>query len=202
MKIHSDIQQGTPEWHKLRTGRITGTRIAKMAGGKPATVDNLCYEVAAERLTGQSSDNGYVSEVMARGVELEAEARSAFSVEYLLPVTEVGFVEVDDLFGVSPDGLIGDDSGLELKCPLPHTHLKYLMAGETAWRAYRWQVQGGLWATGRSYWYFVSYCPAFEQPLHVNIVETDEDDQKKISESAAKCREKITEIVNKVKGGE
>jgi len=194
MKMHNVIQ-GTEEWHALRVGRITGTRIAKMAGGKKPTVDKLCYEVASEIITGIKDENKHTSAAMIHGTETEPEARSAFSVEYLLPVQEVGFVEVDDLFGVSPDGLIGDDAGIEIKCPMPHTHLKYLSDGDKAWRAYRWQVQGCLWATGRKKWYFVSYCPLFDNnSLIVNEVKADASDQDKITQQAEYCRNKIKEI--------
>ena len=199
MKIHN-CQQGSDEWFALRTGRITGTRIAKMAGGTKPTIDGLCYEVASEIITGQRSDAIKATPAMERGTEMEAEARSAFSAEYLLNVVEVGFFEVDDLFGVSPDGLIGDDAGLELKCPLPHTHLKYITAGDKAWRAYRWQVQGCLWATGRARWYFASYCPLFDgMELVVNVVGPDADDLAKIAEKAEYCRGKINEILEVLK---
>lgn len=200
--IHN-VEQGTAEWHSLRIGRITGTRIADMAGGTKATVETLCFKVATEILTGQASESTPVTAAMQHGTMLEPEARSAFSVEYMLPVAEVGFFEVDELFGVSPDGLIGDYAGLEIKCPMPHTHLRYLIDGDTAWRAYRWQVQGSLWATKRDCWYFASYCPAWQgmgMALHVNEVKPDPADQHKIAEAAEYCRKRISEIIKQIRG--
>ena len=201
MIIHT-CEQRTPEWHALRIGRVTGTRFKDMVGGKPPTFELLCKKIAAERLTGQSSDQPFrITPAMERGVELEGEARAAFEIETLQRVSEVGFVEMDDMFGVSPDGLIGDNVGLELKCPLPSTHLGYLMAQGDSWRSYKWQVQGSLWVTGAVQWYFVSYCPAFaeDKRLLIEVVEPDMKYQALITEKAEKLRERVNEIIEAVK---
>jgi hypothetical protein len=82
-------------------------------------------------------------------------------------VERVGFCATDDgRCGASPDGLLGDDNGLEIKCPAPHTHLKYLTAGVVP-PEYRLQVQTCMYVTGRSAWTFVSYSRFFP-PLIVH----------------------------------
>jgi hypothetical protein len=192
------VQQRSVEWYALRTGRITGTSFATMANGTKAAIEKLCWEVATERHTGRSVEKPYINEAMQRGIDMEDEARRAFELDQFLPVEEVGFVSKDDLLGVSPDGLIDDWGGLEIKCPQPETHFQYLREGRRAWKgSYWWQVQGGLWVTGRSLWYFVSYCPEFPagETLFIDEVGPDAKAFEKLEEGAEFCRERTAEIL-------
>ena len=201
MIIHSDIEQRSPEWFALRCGRITGTRIGDMAGGKPPTVELLCKKIAAEILTGQSVEKSFTSDAMQAGIDTEAEARAAYEMETLSRVWEVGFISEGELFGVSPDGLIGDEGMVELKCPLASTHIGYLMAGGKAWRSYRWQIQGQLWVSGRDYVDFVSYCPTFPESkqLLIERVVPDAKDFAVMDERAEQCKARIAEILEAVR---
>ncbi|MEM9236783.1 MAG: lambda exonuclease family protein [Verrucomicrobiota bacterium] len=96
------------------------------------------------------------------GIRLESEARQRFAELEGVEVKECGFaLHESKRFGCSPDGhLVGKfiRRGLEIKCPLPETHVRYLMAG-TLPDEYRAQVHGSMAVTGAKAWYFFSYCP-------------------------------------------
>jgi len=197
MIVHA-MPQRTLEWFAVRRGKITGTSFPTMANGKKASIETLCLKTAAERVTGVSCENEYSNAAMENGVEMEAMGREAYEARDFVQVREVGFVELDEYIGVSPDGLVGDEGGVEIKCPQPHTHLSYLLARGKAWTGYKWQVQGTLWVTGRSWWDFISFCPAFPlgKRLLVERVTPDAECFRKLEAGAAFCRKRIAEIVN------
>ncbi|MFA5617298.1 MAG: lambda exonuclease family protein [Syntrophorhabdaceae bacterium] len=162
MKIHQ-MPQRSDDWFAVRVGKITATSFATMANGRDATIETLCLKTAAEIITGQAGEKLYINAAMQHGIDTEEQAKAAYSIANLCHVQEVGFIELNEYIGCSPDGLIDDDGGLEIKCPETHTHLTYLNEKGNAWKAYKWQVQGALWITGREYWDFVSFCPAFSK---------------------------------------
>ena len=195
MKLY-DMPQRSDEWFAVRLGKITSTSFATMANGQPSTIETLCYKVAAERITGVASGNGYTNAAMEHGVETEALARLAYETRSFAAIQEVGFAELDEYIGVSPDGLVDNDGGVEIKCPQPHTHLQYL-AEKTPWRSYKWQIQGCLWVTGRDWWDFASFCPDFPagKQLLVERVVPDAAAFKKLAAGADHCRKRIAEIM-------
>ena len=148
MIIH-EMKQRSDEWFAIRTGRITSTSFSAMANQNKAPIENLCLQTAAEKLTGVSCESGFTNAVMDNGAETEALARAAYETTQMVHVVEVGFISLDEDIGCSPDGLVGDAGGLELKCPMPHTHLGYLLAPQKLVAKYKWQVQGFLFVTGR-----------------------------------------------------
>lgn len=157
MIIH-ECDQRTEEWHALRLGRITGTGFSKvLAKGQGKTRKSYMLQLAAERLTGESEDS-YINEDMKRGMELEDEAFEFYEGVNLTPVQKVGFVERDEWIGVSPDGLIGDDGLLELKCPRSTTHLTNIMDNRMP-PTYKAQVQGQIWVCEKEWCDFTSYDP-------------------------------------------
>lgn len=158
MKIH-DMPQRSDDWFQVKLGKFSATDFATVANGKSQTKRNLELKKAAEIITGHYDAKTYRNFHMDRGVEFEDEARMAFELETGLSVDEVGFVEMDEFTGVSPDGLIGDHAGIEIKCKDTHTHLSCLLSGDNA---YKWQIQGSLYVTGRNVWYFASYSPFFD----------------------------------------
>jgi len=193
MKIYN-CEQRSEEWHNLRLGRVTGTRIKDMTAGKPSTFENLCRKIVAEKITGFSADPPFkISAAMQHGIDTEEEARSVFEFELMEKIEEVGFIEKDEDFGVSPDGIIDNCVGVELKCPQPNTHIGYLMDPGNAWKAYLWQIQGGLWVSGFDLWYFVSYCPNFQEDkrLVVSKILAIPEYQDKITEKAKKLRARV-----------
>ena len=161
-----DVQQGTEEWHAQRIGRVTSSRIAdvmaKGRGGAPS-VSRKKYvnALALERYTGKKEIT-YANDAMARGIELEPLARSAYESFTKTAVREVGFIVHPDFnwTGSSPDGLVGDDGLVEIKCPLNPKHHENLFRGGPD-PQYHWQMQHQMWVTGRAWCDFVSWNPEF-----------------------------------------
>jgi len=168
-------EQGSPEWLASRLGIPSASMFAKIVTTKGAwstSADSYINQLVAERLTGEREEV-FQSHHMIRGTELEPDARDLYSLMTDSEVTEVGFCLHDTLAaGCSPDGLIGEDGGLEIKCPAPSTHVEYLRGGVLPSK-YKQQVMGCLWITGREWWDFVSYHPTMK-PLIVRV-ERDEE---------------------------
>jgi len=158
----------------------------------------IIYRVAAERLTGLKKGSDWGSAPKDFGVETEDEARVSFMLETGLDVYEVGFVEFNEWIGCSPDGLIGDDEGLEIKCPNSDTHLRYLNRPEDLLDDYRYQCVGGLLCTGRKRWHLYSYDPRFEsermRSVHV-IIERDEAEMCLLGNRLNEAIDKVEELL-------
>ena len=201
MLIH-EMEQRSDEWHAVRVGKITGTSFTTMANGKKDTIEKLCLQTAAEKLTGRSCESGYTNAAMENGCETEALGRQAYEATQLVHVAEVGFIELDEYIGCSPDGMVGD-GGFELKCPMAHTHLGYLLDPETLPKKYKWQVQGFLWVTGRAWIDVVSFNELFPPDKQLLIVRVlpDADAFEKLEAGADYCRKRIAEILNGVTDG-
>jgi hypothetical protein len=123
------------------------------------------YQLLAEWLIGGPTVQ-FETEWMKRGTELEPEARLYYEMQTDEAVEEVGFICTDDgLRGCSPDGLVGEYGGLEIKVPAPHTHMEYLIKGRVP-NDYIPQVQGCLMLTDREWWDFLSYSPGLPPILH------------------------------------
>ena len=174
MKI-LEMEQGTQEWLEARLGCPSGSGFSKLitASGTPSSsAESYINDLIAELITGESTPF-HVTEWMQRGTELEPFARMNYELETDREVTEVGFCMHDILrCGVSPDGLIDDDGGIEIKCPKPSTHVKYLRNGKLP-SEYKAQVMGCLWITGREWWDFMSYHP--QMPNLLIRVHRDEE---------------------------
>lgn len=168
-------EQGSPEWLAARLGIPSASMFAKIVttkGSWSTSADTYINQLVAERLTGEREEV-FQSHHMIRGTELEPDARDLYSLMTNSEVIEVGFCLHDTLAaGCSPDGLIGENGGLEIKCPAPSTHVEYLRGGVLPSK-YKQQVMGCLWITGREWWDFVSYHPTMK-PLIVRV-ERDEE---------------------------
>lgn len=173
MKFH-DVQQTSEEWIRLRLGIPTASNFdqimtpAKMQLSKSA--DKLIARLIGEKLSPFLPDRAesYASRAMQWGQETEAEARRFYEMEKNCTVTNGGFCTTDDeKLGCSPDGLIGDDGCIEIKCPEPGTHVGYLLAG-TLPDEYKPQVHGHLIVTNRKYCDFLSYAIGLP-PLLVRV---------------------------------
>ncbi len=158
MKIHTDIIQNSPEWYKIRLGLVTASNFSKvLAKGQGKTRRAYMLKLAAERLTGESQES-YSNANMDWGTQTEPQARAHYEAIMGVTVEQVGFIELNEDVGVSPDGLIGEDGGLESKCPLTTTHLEYIMANKTP-SVYVPQIQGLLWIAKLEYCDFCSFDP-------------------------------------------
>lgn len=160
MIIH-DVEQGTPEWLRLRLGIPTASQFTRLVTPKTrklsGSIDGYVNELLAEWFIGEP-----VVEIdspwMSRGRELESEARAWYSMDIGADVRQVGFVTDDEATaGCSPDGLVGDAGGVEIKCPSAGVHVGYMLGGD---HKYELQMQGCMWLTDRQWWDFVSYNPS------------------------------------------
>lgn len=162
-------EQYSPEWWEARRGIPTASafdRIITPTGKLSAQADDYINELIGERvcLTPNFFADNPMSAAMANGRDCEPQARSWYELEHA-EVERVGFIMTDDeRFGCSPDGLVGSDGCLELKCPKLKTQVKYLLAGGLP-PEYKPQVHGQLIVTGRSWVDFVSYAPGLDKLL-------------------------------------
>lgn len=171
MIVHQ-CEQGSPEWFELRRGVPTASQFHRILTGKgklSAGADQYICELIADKMRLGPPLVTYRSGPMRDGQATEAEARSWYEMEVDLDVQRVGFVTTDDgRFGCSPDSLVGDHGGLELKCPTGKVHAGYVLAGEHVPRQYRPQVHGALAVTDRQFWDFLSYSAGMP-PLLVRV---------------------------------
>lgn len=190
--------QGTPEWFAARVGCLTASRagdlMARTKTGPSASRANLLTQLAVERLTGTPVDT-FQNGAMQRGVELEPVARAAYEANKGILVEEVGFILHPSIprVGASPDGFVGDDGLLEIKCPSAMAkHLDALRSGAHAVE-YRWQLQHQLWVTGRSWADVVSFDPRWPEHLQLAITRVERD-KSAIAELEAACIEADMEV--------
>ena len=183
----SNFEQGSNEWLQSRLGKPTASNFGKLITptGKPSTsAEGYINELIAQRITGELPEF-YTNAAMERGNELEPAAKALYEFINDVEVAEVGLCLHDTLdCGASPDGLIGVDGGIEIKCPLPHTHIAYLREGVVPGK-YIPQIQGCLWITGREWWEFMSYHPAMED-LIVRV-ERDNEYIKKLADQVERA---------------
>ena len=183
----SNFEQGSSEWLQSRLGKPTASNFGKLITptGKPSTsAEGYINELIAQKITGELPEF-YTNAAMERGNELEPAAKALYEFINGVEVVEVGLCLHDEFeCGASPDALVGDDGGLEVKCPLPHTHVAYLRDGKVPSK-YIPQIQGCLWITGREWWDFMSYHPAMED-LIVRV-ERDNEYIKKLADQVERA---------------
>lgn len=154
------MPQGSTEWLGVRLGVVTASEIDALVTPewKLRTGDGVktyLHEKLSEKIMGYGGTGS--TWAMGQGQLLEDEVCPWLTFAHGIAVQKVGFCQSDDLrTGCSPDGLIGDDCGLEIKCPQPPQHIRYLLDNEVP-KAYRAQVQMSMFVTGRPAWMFVSY---------------------------------------------
>lgn len=165
-----DCEQGSEEWLEARKGIPTASRFSEIItpkkGDLSSSADGYIAELIAEQLGEEPAFTG--NQWTERGQVLEPEARNWYEFHYALPVEQVGLILRDDrLVAASPDGLIGDNCGIEIKCPAPKTHIKWLIAGGLP-DDHKAQVHGNMLLSEKTQWIFVSYCPGLT-PLVVDV---------------------------------
>lgn len=155
--------QGSDEWFAARLGKVTASRIADLMArtktGWGASRANYMAELLCERLTGQTAER-FTNAAMQWGTDTEPQARAAYEFLTGNTVTEVGFVDHPRvaMSGASPDGLVGEDGLVEIKCPNTSTHIETLLS-ETVPGKYRMQMLWQMACTGREWCDFVSFDP-------------------------------------------
>jgi hypothetical protein len=169
-----DCIQGSEEWADARRGIATASRFGdfltpkKLEFSKPGA-RTYAYELLAERIVPPHYwvSSNYASGPMRNGIDKEDEARNYIAFQMGVECQQVGFVMTDDRqFGASPDSLIGDDSGLELKCPLHKTQIKYLLNPQELVDEYKAQCNGAMIVTKRTSWILMSYAVGLPPVIH------------------------------------
>jgi len=175
------MKQGSQEWFKVRCGKVTGSGFANiLVKGKGKTRTTYMLKLAAERATGVIQPT-FQNDAMRWGSETEPQARAYYERVTGNKVEQVGFVELNEYVGVSPDGIVGDGL-IEIKCPNTATHIGYLKAGVLP-SAYKAQVQGQMWVADKKWCDFVSFDPRCPEPYFCIRVERDNDYIKTLSEA-------------------
>lgn len=173
--------QRSDEWFTQRLGKVTASRfkdvLAKLkSGDEAATRRNYRAQLVIERLTGQQAER-FTSAAIEWGQDTESLARLAYTLATKNLVEEVGFVQHATLAaGASPDGLIGLDGCLEIKCRLTANHIETLKLGHMP-PEHMAQVQGQMWMTGRKWCDFVSFDPTLPENAQLFIERIDRDDE-------------------------
>lgn len=194
-----ECEQGSIKWRQVRIGIPTASqfkRILTPTGKLSASATDYMYELIAESLIGQPY-NSMSSQFMERGNELEQEAIDYYEFATDQIVDRVGFCVRDDgLAGCSPDGLVGQDGGLEIKCPGAKNHVGYLLNDQLFYPDYKVQVQGSLYVTGRDWWDLLSYNPVM--PNRICRVQRDEGYIGKLEQALGEFNDKLNELKEKV----
>lgn len=188
------LEQGSDEWFQARLGKPTGSGFSKIItpdkGDKSKSYTTYLHELIAERLI-RDREVTFKSEWMDRGNELEPFARSAYEFIHEVDVEQIGFILNDkETIGVSPDGLIGNIGGLEIKCPKASTLVKWVLDDRLPLE-YKPQVMGCLWVSEREWWDFIGYHPSMN--LFIKRIYRDEDYIKKMSQHITDFTDELEE---------
>lgn len=205
MKIIKDIEQGSADWHKMRLGKITASRMKDVlskgrGSAQSKTAETYMMELIAEKLTGEVKPF-FENDAMRWGTETEPQARFMYELKSGNTVEEVAFIERSDFIGVSPDGLIGDDGVIEIKCPTTITQIKRALTDNYS-KDYYDQIQMQLWVSGRLWCDFLSFDPRLDVDASYLIqrVERNEEYIKEMEEKTNLFIDKMLETLNKLTG--
>jgi len=175
------MEQRTDEWFSARLGKVTASRVsdvvAKTKSGYSASRDNYMAQLVCERLTNKPTES-FSNAAMDWGTQTEPLARAAYEIYANYFVNEVGFIDHPRILwsGASPDGLVGDDGLIEIKCPNTSTHIDTLLS-QTVPKKYNDQMQWQMACTGKEWCDFVSYDPRLPEHLRLFVKRIDRDAQ-------------------------
>ena len=196
------IEQGSQEWLALRSGKVTASKAADvMSSITTAGYRNYLADLVVERLTGNKTES-FINAAMQWGVDQEPLARAEYEVKTGNFVDQIAFVDHPTIvnFGCSPDGLVGDDGLIEIKCPNTATHIDYVMQDKVPTK-YIPQIQCQLAVTGRKWCDFVSFDPRLPDGLQILIVRLERDDEyiEKLEARVVKFLDEVNSAVNGLK---
>jgi putative phage-type endonuclease len=201
------MEQQTNEWFAARLGKVTASRvadvIAKTKTGYSASRDNYMAQLICERLTGQKGES-FTNAAMEWGTQTEPLARSAYENARSLLVKEVGFINHPriEMSGASPDGLVGDDGLVEIKCPNTATHIDTLLSGKVPTK-YITQMQWQMLCCQRKWCDFVSFDNRLPEHLQLFVQEVEFDPEycamleKEVSQFLAELDSKVAKLKEK-----
>ena len=167
------MEQRTEEWHLLRVGKVTASRvadiIAKTKTGYSTSRENYLAQLVCERMTGKPAES-YSNSAMQWGTDQEPFARAAYEAAKDVLVDELGFAThpTISMAGASPDGLVGEFGLVEIKCPNTATHIQTLLDQKVP-EKYNVQMQWQMACTGRQWCDFASFDPRMEEGLQLFI---------------------------------
>lgn len=199
--MNAPIVQGSAEWHALRLGKVTASRVsdvlAEIKSGEAASRANYRAELIAERLTGVAAES-FANAAMQWGTEQEPFARAAYEVHANELVDQIGFIDHPriDMSGASPDGLVGKDGLVEFKCPTTSNHVATLISGAVPSK-YVPQMAWQMACTGRKWCDFCSYDPRLPEDLRLFVKRVDRDD-KYIAELEAEVEKFLEEVTGTI----
>ena len=206
-------EQGSPAWHAARLGKVTssnaGKAMSKGRGSSPSqTAVSYMRQLICERLSGKPTEvppNKYID----HGNEYEATARDLYSF-WNQDVTECGFIPHPTILwcGGSPDGLVGDDGTIEIKCPYTlEKHFATIEEDRVVDPNYLWQCHSHIWVTNRQWCDFVSFHPDAPDELQLHVVRVERDEDKiddlntRIPQFLGQVEERISKVKSNIKRG-
>lgn len=198
------MDQRTDEWFAARLGKATASRMgdimAKTKTGYGASRENYKFELALERIT-QRKAPGFTSAAMQWGVDTEPAARSAYEIFTGNFVTEVGMILHPSIAmtGASPDGLVGSDGLIEIKCPESKKHFETLVSKKPS-SDYVYQMQWQMACTERDWCHFVSFDPRFPEHLQLFMVKIARDSEliAQMENEVKKFLSEVDELVERI----
>ena len=200
------VEQGSLEWLKARAGMVTASRIpdvcAKIKSGEAASRRDYKAQVVAEILTGLPMESGFMNDAMRWGTEQEPIARASYEVQTGFIVDQVGMVihPTIPLSAASPDGLVGDDGLVEIKCPNTATHLDTLLSQNVPTKYANYQIQWQMACTGAEWCDFVSFDPRLPEHLQLFVkrVPRDKDRIAEIETEVLAFLAEVQDILNRL----
>jgi len=179
MKIYN-MTQKSEDWHKIRLGKFTASNFNIFMTDKISkTKEKELDKKASEIITGVLADSDFKNIHIERGIILEDEARNIYELETGNKVDLVGFVELDSFVGCSPDGLIGEDGIIEIKCKDNHTFFRTKIDGSIS-KQYFIQVQFQMMVCNRQWCDFVIYNQNFIKSIFIKRIIRDDNAIKEI----------------------
>lgn len=202
MLIYEELEQGTEEWLRVRGGKITGSEVMPLISlvrgtGRGGHL-NYCRKKAVEKLCGIEKAT-FKSPAMEQGTEREPFARMAYELLKGVSVRQVGFVELNEFVGCSPDGLVGEDGAIEIKSKTDDGHAKLILGEDDFESQYIWQAYYVMYVCDRRWVDLISYNPHFgKSSIFIKHIERNEDMDSVVKKALELGVNEIKEYINKL----
>lgn len=194
MKTHN-FEQGSDEWIKIRLGKLTGSNAQAIAANGKG-LETLVFEKVAEIMTGKTKPS-YTNDDIERGNDFEAMARNSYEMETGNAVKQVGFLELDEFTGCSPDGLVGEDGLIEIKCKNDANFAHFLFDKKID-PAHNWQVQFNLWVSEREWCDYIVFNENFTKTIEIVRIQRNETEIAKLKAGVLTGIAQIKSILEKI----
>jgi len=192
------MEQKSKDWFEIRRWKLTASNWQAI-WNVWKWLDTYVVEVMSDYYSSWVEDN-FISRDMQKGIDLEPLAREEYELVTGNKVTEVGFIEYDEYVWCSPDGLVGEDGWVEIKCLKDTNYFKIILNGESEIDTkHIWQMQMNMLITGRQWWDYVVYCPNYERNIITFRIYPDSKQQAKLLEWFEIWKQKI-EAIKKIIG--